>query len=69
MIRVWKRLKRERLKSRLILQIHDELLIETAADEQDLVCGILEEEMTGAAQLAVPLVAECHTGSDWYEAK
>ncbi|MBR5115567.1 MAG: DNA polymerase I, partial [Lachnospiraceae bacterium] len=69
MIRVWKRLKEEHLKSQLILQIHDELLIETAAEEEAQVCRILEEEMTGAAELAVPLIAECHTGANWFEAK
>ena len=69
MIRVWRRLKQEGLRSRLILQIHDELLIETAAEEKERICQILEEEMTGAAKLAVPLIAECHTGSDWFEAK
>lgn len=69
MIRVWRRLKEENLKSRLILQIHDELLIETAIDEKEAVGRILTEEMKGAASLAVPLEVDCHFGSDWFEAK
>ncbi|MBQ7430369.1 MAG: DNA polymerase I [Butyrivibrio sp.] len=69
MIKVWRRLKAEKLKSQLILQIHDELVIETAPDEIELVKTILEEEMMHAADLLVPLEVECHTGKDWYEAK
>ncbi|MEE3468053.1 MAG: DNA polymerase I [Eubacterium sp.] len=68
MIRVWERLKREGLKSRLILQIHDELLIETALDEKEQVKRILSEEMTGACELAVPLIAEVGQGDNWEEA-
>lgn len=69
MIHVWKRLKEENLKSRLILQVHDELLIETAADEIDRVGMILEEEMKQAADLEVSLEVDMHTGENWYEAK
>ncbi len=69
MINVYRRLKDEQLKSRLILQIHDELLIETAADEQDRVKLILEEEMKNAAALSVPLEVDVHVGNDWFEAK
>ncbi len=69
MIRVWKRLKEEKLRSRLILQIHDELLIETAAEEAEQVAALLAEEMKAAAQLAVTLEVDVHTGGDWYEAK
>ncbi|WP_408071032.1 DNA polymerase I [Butyrivibrio sp. JL13D10] len=69
MIRVWRRIRKENLKSRMILQIHDELLIETAKDEVDIISKLLEEEMTKAADLLVPLEAECHTGADWFEAK
>ena len=69
MINVYKRLSEEGLKSRLILQIHDELLIETAAGEEDAVSRILTEEMTNAAELSVPLEVDVHSGSDWYEAK
>ena len=69
MIRVWKRLKDENLKSRLILQVHDELLIETAKDETEKVKAILEEEMKAAADLSVTLEIDMHTGENWYEAK
>ncbi|MBP3824230.1 MAG: DNA polymerase I [Butyrivibrio sp.] len=69
MINVFFRLKREDLKSRLILQIHDELLIETAPDETDKVSDILTTEMEKAVELSVPMEVDCHTGSDWYEAK
>ncbi|SFC36492.1 DNA polymerase I [Butyrivibrio sp. YAB3001] len=69
MINVFFRIKKENLKSRLILQIHDELVIETADDEKDKVTELLTQEMEKAAALLVPLEAECHIGSDWYEAK
>ena len=69
MIRVWDRLHEEGLKSRLILQVHDELLIETFMGEKDSVRTILEEEMQNAADLAVKLEIDLHTGHDWYEAK
>ena len=69
MVRVFDRLVKERLKSRLLLQIHDELLIETAKDEEAQVLAILKEEMMGAADFPVALEVDAHTGSDWYEAK
>ena len=69
MINVFFRLKKENLKSKLILQIHDELVIETAPDEVDVVTALLTSEMEKAVKLSVPMEAECHTGSDWYEAK
>jgi DNA polymerase-1 len=69
MINVFFRIKKETLKSRLILQIHDELLIETAPDEELKVSEILVDEMERAADLSVPLEVDCHVGSDWYEAK
>lgn len=69
MIRVYDRLVKEGLKSRLILQIHDELLIETSSDEESKVLTILREEMEKAADLPVKLIADAHTGKDWYEAK
>ena len=47
----------------------DELLIETAKDEVEIISKLLEEEMTKAADLLVPMEAECHTGTDWFEAK
>ena len=69
MIRVSERLKREQLKSRLILQIHDELLIEAEKEEVEQVKTILREEMQGAAELSVRLEIDMHTGNNWYEAK
>lgn len=69
MIRVKDRLESMNLKSRLILQVHDELLIEAAKDEESLVRDILKEEMENAAHLEVPLEIDIHTGNNWYEAK
>ncbi len=69
MLRVHRRLEEERLKSRLVLQVHDELLIEARKDEAETVKTILEEEMTGAAQLAVALEIDMHEGNTWYDAK
>ncbi|MCR5503778.1 MAG: DNA polymerase I [Lachnospiraceae bacterium] len=69
MIRVWKRLKEEHLESRLILQVHDELLLEVKKGEEEACRKILTEEMTGAADLPVALEIDLHTGSDWFEAK
>ena len=69
MIRVWERLHKEGLRSRLILQVHDELLIETFAGEEEQVRGIITQEMQNAADLAVRLEIDLHMGSDWYEAK
>jgi DNA polymerase-1 len=64
-----RRLREEKLAARIVLQIHDELLLEAPADEAELAGKILEQEMTGAASLAVPLVVEVHSGSNWMEAK
>ena len=69
MINVYKRIKKENLQSRLILQIHDELIVETAIQEKDKVKAILEEEMKHAANLKVELEVDAHCGSNWYEAK
>ncbi|MDC7287057.1 DNA polymerase I [Blautia schinkii] len=69
MNRVYRRMKEEGLKSRLVLQVHDELLIETRKEEIEVVSRILEEEMKGAAQLAVELEVDMHQGENWYEAK
>ena len=69
MIRVWERLHQEGLRSRLILQVHDELLIETLQEEEAQVRVILAEEMQQAADLAVTLEVDMNVGSDWYESK
>ncbi len=69
MVRVHERLKREGLNARLILQVHDELLIEAHRDCAEKAEAILREEMENAASLAVPLTVEIHTGDTWYDAK
>ena len=69
MVRVSRRLKEEGLASKLILQVHDELLVETKLEELEQVKEILRQEMMGAASLAVPLEIDMHTGDSWYDAK
>lgn len=69
MVKVYMRLKKESLKSKLILQVHDELLIETVKEEAEQVKRILEEEMAHAAELSVKLEIDLHEGNDWYDAK
>lgn len=69
MIGVSRRLKEKQMKSRLVLQVHDELLIETYIPELEQVEEILKEEMERAADLKVPLLVDMHTGNSWYEAK
>ncbi|MDE6024857.1 MAG: DNA polymerase I [Lachnospiraceae bacterium] len=69
MIRVNSELKSRGLKSRLVLQIHDELLVETHLDEVDEVKEIMVSNMMEAASLAVPLIVDIHSGNSWYEAK
>ena len=68
MIRVKQRLDREQLKSKLILQVHDELLIEAAADEEEYVKTLLAEEMRHAVDLAVTLEVDVQSGKNWFEA-
>ncbi|MBO5330605.1 MAG: DNA polymerase I [Anaerotignum sp.] len=69
MIKVHKALKDGGFKSRLILQVHDELLIETYKDEKEAVAKILKENMEQAAELLVPLDVDVHEGASWFEAK
>ncbi|MCR5602418.1 MAG: DNA polymerase I [Lachnospiraceae bacterium] len=69
MINVLKRLKSEGLRTRMILQVHDELLLEAPLDEKDKVCDLLVEEMEKAASLSVQLKAQLSTGTDWYHTK
>ena len=69
MIAVYRSLKEAGLKSKLILQIHDELVIETYPEEKDRVAQILKDEMQNAADLSVALEVDLHTGKNWYEAK
>ena len=69
MIGVSRRLKEKHMKSKLVLQVHDELLIEAFQPELEEVKAILQEEMEQAASLDVPLEVDMHTGENWYEAK
>lgn len=69
MVRVHDRLQKEGLESRLLLQVHDELLIETKTEELEQVKALLAEEMQKAADLSVPLEVDMHTGNTWYDAK
>ena len=69
MINTTRRLKAEKLEAKLILQVHDELLLEVPKDEVEKVTHILQEEMENAVQLDVPLVADVHVGDSWYDTK
>ena len=69
MIAVYRRLKAEGLRSKLVLQVHDELIVEAPKDEAEKVAKILTEEMENAYTLSVPLVAEAAVGENWYDAK
>lgn len=62
------RLAKEKLRSKLILQVHDELLVETAEEEKEQVMQILTEEMQNAVQLEVKLETDTNEGKNWYEA-
>ena len=63
------RLLEEKLEARLIMQVHDELIVECPEDEAEPVKVLLAEEMEGVYELAVPLTAEAHSGKNWLEAK
>ena len=69
MVRVDERLHKENLKAKLILQVHDELIVECPEEEKETVARLLTEEMEGAVHLSVPLTAEAHWGMNWLEAK
>ena len=69
MAAVWKRLRAERPAARLVLQVHDELIVECPEAEAEAVAGLLEEEMERVVHLSVPLTAEAHWGRNWLEAK
>jgi len=69
MIRVYNRLKAEGLSSKLILQVHDELIVEAPENEKELASKILSEEMERATEMRVPLIAEVKCGKTWYETK
>ena len=69
MVAVWKRLRAEGLQARLVLQVHDELIVECPEMEAETVAKLLEEEMEHVMALSVPLTAEAHWGKNWLEAK
>ena len=68
MVRVWKRLRDEKMESRLILTVHDELIVEAPEAEAEKAAQILREEMEGCVHYAVPLSTDVHTGKNWMEA-
>ena len=69
MIRVHKRLQEEGFKARLVLQVHDELIIDCPINEKDEVAKMLQEEMENAVELLVPLTVEVNVGKNWFESK
>ena len=69
MINVYKRLKQEKLESKIVLQVHDELLVEAPIEEKEEVKKILVEEMENVAKLKVPLKVEAEEGKNWLAAK
>ena len=69
MIRVWTRLRDERLDAKLVLQIHDELVVEASEHDAPRAAEIISEEMENACKLSVPMPADVHIGATWYDAK
>ena len=69
MVNVCNRLKKENLRARMIVQVHDELILDTPLEEKERAAVLLREEMERAVQLRVPLIAEVSEGASWYDAK
>lgn len=69
MVKVYARIAREDIDARLILQVHDELILEVAEKDRERAEKLLKEEMEGAVRLAVPFTADVHSGHSWYDAK
>lgn len=69
MVNVYNRLKREGPKSKLVLQVHDELIVEAVSDEKEAVERVVREEMQNAAKLKVPLIVDLNVGHSWYDTK
>ncbi len=68
MINVYHRINKEQLKSKLILQVHDELVVDAISSEKDQIMRILREEMENVVHLSIPLTVECNYGNNWLEA-
>lgn len=69
MVNVYKRLNESKLKSKLILRVHDELILNVCKDEMDAVNTIVKDEMEKVMKLSVPLEVDINTGDNWYNAK
>ena len=69
MVKVYNRIKKENLKSRLILQVHDELLIEAYKEEKEIIKNILKDEMENAIKFSVKLLIDINEGENWYDTK
>ena len=69
MINVYRKLPEEKLNAKIVLQVHDEMMIETVKEENEQVKKILKESMENAAKLEVPLIAEISEADNWYECK
>ena len=69
MLKVAENLKKAQVKSRVLLQVHDELVLEVTEEEKDQVAQIVKDTMEHAVELAVPLVADVATGKNWAQAK
>ena len=69
MVNVYDRLKKENMKTRMLIQVHDELLLEAPLEEKEKAKQVLREEMERAASLSVKLLVDVHEGANWVEAK
>ena len=69
MIHIYQKMQEEKVKSRMILQIHDELIFDVCEDEIDKMTQIVEEGMQNVMKLKVPLIAQANIGKSWYDAK
>ena len=69
MVKIYDRFRKEGIRSRMILQVHDELILEAPKDEQETAMRLLTEEMENAFKMDAPLVAEAKAGHSWYDAK
>ena len=69
MIATWEKINQQQLKSRMLLQVHDELVIEAVTDEVDMLKNILHETMQNIVKLNVPLTIDINTGTNWAETK